>query len=77
MISGFLLKNFHLIALENGVSQYPKLDGRFPQVSGIEYAFDPSKPSGQRILPTDIKVQNQVLEFNKVKYKNDCLSLKS
>ena len=32
-------------ALENSVSQYPKLEGRFPQVSGIEFAFDPRKPA--------------------------------
>ncbi len=31
-------------ALENGVSQYPKYEGRFLQVSGLEFAFDPSKP---------------------------------
>ena len=32
-------------ALENSVSQYPKLEGRFLQVSGLEYAFDPRNPS--------------------------------
>lgn len=26
-------------ALENGVSQYPKLEGRFPQVSGLRFSF--------------------------------------
>lgn len=26
-------------ALENGVSQYPKLEGRFPQVAGISFSF--------------------------------------
>lgn len=26
-------------ALENGVSQYPKLEGRFPQVAGLRFAF--------------------------------------
>ena len=35
-------------ALENGVSQWPKLEGRFPQVSGIKFAFDPSLPASQR-----------------------------
>ena len=33
-------------ALENGVSQYPKLEGRFPCVSGVRFSFDPSKPGG-------------------------------
>lgn len=41
-------------ALENGVSTYPALEGRFPQVSGIQFTFDPSKPQGQRIIETSI-----------------------
>ena len=53
-------------ALENSVSQYPKLEGRFPQVAGIQFKFDPSKPSGQRIDPKDINVQNEKLEYTKV-----------
>lgn len=36
-------------ALENGVSQYPRHEGRFPQVSGISFNFDPTQPSGHRI----------------------------
>jgi 5'-nucleotidase len=31
-------------ALENGVSQYPNYDGRFPVVSGVKFSFDPEKP---------------------------------
>ena len=38
-----------LQALENGVSQYPKHEGRFPQVSGLSFTFDPTQPSGHRI----------------------------
>ncbi|HEY8498147.1 MAG TPA: bifunctional UDP-sugar hydrolase/5'-nucleotidase [Limnochordales bacterium] len=37
-------------ALENGVSQVEQLAGRFPQVSGLRFAFDPSKPAGQRVV---------------------------
>lgn len=37
-------------ALENGVSGYPDTYGQFPQVSGIKYTFDGSKPAGQRII---------------------------
>lgn len=37
-------------ALENGVSQRETGAGRFPQVSGLQFAFDPSKPAGQRVL---------------------------
>jgi 5'-nucleotidase len=43
-----------VVALENGVSQWPKLEGRFPQVSGIKFKFDPSKPPGQRIVPGSV-----------------------
>ena len=49
-------------ALENGVSQWPKLEGRFPQVSGITFAFDPSKPPGSRINPDFVKVGNEYLD---------------
>ena len=43
-------------ALENGVSMWPKLEGRFPQVSGITFAFDPSKPPGSRVNHEYVKV---------------------
>jgi len=36
-------------ALENGVSQYPALEGRFPQVSGLRFVFDPSRKPGSRV----------------------------
>lgn len=41
-------------ALENGVSQYPALEGRFPQVSNIKFTFDGSKPTNSRILKATI-----------------------
>lgn len=37
-------------ALENGISTYPKYEGRFPCTSGIKFKFDPEKPAGERIL---------------------------
>ena len=37
-------------ALENGVADYPELNGKFPQVSGIQYTFDGAKPAGERIV---------------------------
>lgn len=43
-------------ALENGVSQYPKHEGRFPQVSGLSFSFDPSQPSGRRVVPASVRV---------------------
>lgn len=38
-----------LAALENGVSQYEDGAGRFPQVAGLKFTFDVSKPAGERI----------------------------
>ena len=56
-------------ALENGVSQYPKLEGRFPQISGVSFTFDPSKPAGQRVEPSLVKVLDEYVNFEKVKLK--------
>ncbi|ARM13864.1 MULTISPECIES: bifunctional metallophosphatase/5'-nucleotidase [Rhizobium] len=42
-------------ALENGVSQIDQGAGRFPQVAGLKFSFDQSKPVGGRV--SDIKVK--------------------
>lgn len=47
--------------LENSVSQYPRLEGRFPQVSGISFGFDPEKPSGQRVDPQFVRIGDEYL----------------
>ena len=49
-------------ALENGVSQWPKLDAKFPQVAGITFAFDPTKPPGSRIDPAYIKIGSEYMD---------------
>ncbi|OAD79533.1 hypothetical protein PHYBLDRAFT_129957 [Phycomyces blakesleeanus NRRL 1555(-)] len=36
-------------ALENSVSEYPKQEGRFPQLAGLRLEWDPTKPPGQRV----------------------------
>ncbi len=36
-------------ALEHGVSAIEQGEGRFPQVSGIVFSFDPSAPAGSRV----------------------------
>jgi 2',3'-cyclic-nucleotide 2'-phosphodiesterase (5'-nucleotidase family) len=36
-------------SLENGVSQVEQLGGRFPHVSGLRFAFNPSRPAGSRV----------------------------
>lgn len=38
-----------LAALENGVSQVEDGAGRFPQVAGLKYTFDPALPAGSRV----------------------------
>merc|ERR1712000_424980 len=53
-------------ALENGVSTYPALEGRFPQVSGIEFGFDPAQPSGKRL--TSLLINGEQYEPER-KYK--------
>ena len=57
-----------MAALENGVSQYPKLEGRFLQVSGISFAFDPTKPSGQRVDSQFVRIGDQYIEMD-TKYR--------
>jgi len=37
-------------ALENGVSQWQQVAGRFPQVSGLQFTFNPDRPAGSRVL---------------------------
>ena len=55
-----------LEALENGVSQYPNLEGRFPQVSGVSFAFDPSRPSGSRVCENTVLVNSEPLERERI-----------
>jgi len=43
-----------LAALENGVSQVEEGAGRFPQVAGLTYAFDPAGTVGKRV--SDVRV---------------------
>ena len=49
-------------ALENGVSRSAEEDGpgRFPQVSGMSYAFDVCRPAGERIV--SVRVHGEPLE---------------
>jgi 2',3'-cyclic-nucleotide 2'-phosphodiesterase (5'-nucleotidase family) len=41
-------------ALENGLSQHERTAGRFPQVSGLRYAFDPKRPAGSRLTSVTV-----------------------
>jgi 5'-nucleotidase len=43
-----------IAALENGVSQVERVAGRFPQVAGLRYTWDPAQPAGQRIVAVEV-----------------------
>ena len=45
--------------LEHGVSDYPN-QGRFPQVSGVAFSFDPNRTNGNRIISMAIEDENGV-----------------
>ena len=42
-------------ALENGVSQIDDGAGRFPQVAGLKFSFDKSKPAGSKVSDVQVK----------------------
>ncbi len=55
-LATFQLTGADLVAsLENGVSQIEEVAGRFPQVAGLKYTFDKSKPAGSRISDVLVK----------------------
>jgi 5'-nucleotidase len=44
-----------IAALENGVSQIEEGAGRFAQVAGLKYTFDPAQPAGSRVSDVMVK----------------------
>ena len=55
LVSTFSLSGADVIAaLENGVSRIEDGAGRFPQVSGLRYTFDPAAEAGSRIVSVDV-----------------------
>ncbi|MFD2369898.1 bifunctional metallophosphatase/5'-nucleotidase [Brevibacillus sp. GCM10020057] len=50
-------------ALENGVSQVETGAGRFPQISGMSFTYNPTKPAGERVI--EVKVGGQPLDPEK------------
>ena len=50
-------------ALENSVALFPALEGRFSQVSGIRFCYDPSLSPGQRVKW--VEVADQAVEEEK------------
>jgi 2',3'-cyclic-nucleotide 2'-phosphodiesterase (5'-nucleotidase family) len=61
-------------ALENGVSQVQDKAGRFPQVAGLAFSFNPKRPVGKRIV--NVTIAGAALDLKKT-YKvatNDYMS---
>jgi 5'-nucleotidase / UDP-sugar diphosphatase len=59
LVSTFKLSGADVVAaLENGVSQVETVAGRFPQVSGIRYTWDGSKPAGGRIVSVEVQAKD-------------------
>nr|CAB3242670.1 apyrase-like [Phallusia mammillata] len=54
-----------LEALENGVSKYPKREGRFPQVSNICFGFNPEHPPGHRVIRDTIRIGGSPLDMTR------------
>ena len=52
-----------LEAIENSVSTYPALEGRFPQVSNITFAFDPKAAAHKRV--SNVTIAGQSLDLDK------------
>ena len=50
--------------LENGVSAYPKLDGKFPIVSGIKFTFDSARPAYSWINKEDIFIKGEPIDYS-------------
>uniref|UniRef100_UPI0013586CD3 bifunctional metallophosphatase/5'-nucleotidase n=1 Tax=Rhizobium sp. 18055 TaxID=2681403 RepID=UPI0013586CD3 len=42
-------------ALENGLGKIEEGAGRFPQVAGMKYSYDKTKPPGSRVVSVDVK----------------------
>jgi 5'-nucleotidase len=42
-------------ALENGLSLVGQNAGRFPQVAGLRFTFDPAAPAGQRVREVQVR----------------------
>lgn len=53
-------------ALENSVAMWPKLEGRFPQVSGIAFVFDAQRPPGERVDARLVQIADEWLNLDQM-----------
>ena len=52
--------------LENGISMWPKYDGRWPVTSGIKFKFDGTREPGNRILPESLlNSEDEPIDLNR------------
>ncbi|MBS7810490.1 bifunctional metallophosphatase/5'-nucleotidase [Roseococcus pinisoli] len=42
-------------ALENGVARLPQASGRFPQLAGLRFAVEATRPTGERIATAEVR----------------------
>ncbi len=52
-----------LDAIEHGIAAYPAKEGKFPQVGGLNFIFDSSRPAGERVL--ELKIDGQAVDYNR------------
>ena len=53
--------------IENSLSLYPKYEGRFPVVSGLQFEFDPEKPPGSRVIEDSFRdVYDELIDPDKI-----------
>ena len=52
-------------ALENGVSKVEAVEGRFPQVAGMRFSWDPVSLPGSRVKSVDIKTGSGFIPLDK------------
>jgi len=66
-IATFEITGTHIIsALESGLSNWggTSSTGRFPQVAGMRYAFDPIDPAGHRLISVEVKTASGYSPLN-------------
>jgi 2',3'-cyclic-nucleotide 2'-phosphodiesterase (5'-nucleotidase family) len=51
-----------LAAIEHGVSRVEEISGRFLQVSGMRFGFDPARPKGDRVV--EVQIGGKPLDLN-------------
>ncbi|MBL0371715.1 5'-nucleotidase C-terminal domain-containing protein [Rhizobium sp. KVB221] len=56
-----------LAALESGLSQIEEGKGRFPQVAGMKYTFDPAKPAGSRVVSVEVNEGGKFVALDNAK----------